>query len=57
MKMKHQSSKAWVQPPGWYFGWRGEQNPTFSEYGYVAYQIKGNGACSNMVANIVPVDT
>ena len=29
----------------------------FSEYGHVAYQIKRNGACSNMVANILPVDT
>ena len=30
------------------------QNQTFSEYGHVAYQIKGNGACNNMVANILP---
>ena len=27
-------------------------NSTFSEYGHVAYQIKGNDACSNMVANV-----
>ena len=26
--------------------------PTFSEYGHVAYQIKGNDACSNMVASL-----
>ena len=26
----------------------------FLEYGHVAYQIKGNEACSNMVANILP---
>ena len=32
-------------------------NSTFSEYGHVAYQIKGNDACSNMVANILSVDT
>ena len=25
----------------------------FSEYGNVAYQIKGNNACSSMVANIL----
>ena len=29
----------------------------FSEYGHVAYQITENDACSNMVANILPVDT
>ena len=30
----------------------------FLEYSHVAYQIKGNDdACSNMVANILPVDT
>ena len=28
-----------------------------SEYGHVAYQIKVNGTCSNIVANILPVDT
>ena len=27
------------------------QNSTFSEYGHVAYQIKGNDACINMVEN------
>ena len=32
------------------------QNSTFSEYGNVAYQIKGNDTCSNMVANILPAD-
>ena len=31
-----------------------DQNLTFSEYGLVAYQIKGDDACSNMVANILP---
>ena len=29
----------------------------FSEYVHVAYQIKGNDACSNMIANIMPADT
>ena len=29
----------------------------FLEYGHVAYQIKANGACSNMAANILPTDT
>ena len=37
--------------------WGGGQNSTFSEYGHVAYQIKGNNTCSNMAANILPVDT
>ena len=30
---------------------------TFSEYGHVAYQIKGTYACSNMVAYVLPVYT
>ena len=29
----------------------------FSEYGHVAFQIKADEACSNMVANILPTDT
>ena len=28
----------------------------FLEYSQVAYQIEGNDACSNMIANILPVD-
>ena len=32
------------------------QNLTFSEHGHVAYQIKRNHQCSNMVANIMPAD-
>ena len=32
------------------------QNSTFSEYGHVAYQIKDNHECSNMVASILPKD-
>ena len=47
----------------WYFAhiplpWGGvkRSNANVSEYGHVAYQIKGNDACSNMVANILPAD-
>ena len=32
------------------------QNKTFSEHGVVAYQIKENHECSNMVANSLPAD-
>ena len=32
------------------------QNSTFSEHGHVAYQIKQNHECSNMVANILSAD-
>ena len=35
----------------------GGQNSTFSEYGHVAYQIKGNDTCSNMVAKTLTVNT
>ena len=35
----------------------GGQNSTFSEHGHVAYQIRGNHECSNMVANILSADT
>ena len=31
-------------------------NSTFLEYGHVAYRIKWNHECSNMVANILPTD-
>ena len=33
-----------------------DQNSTISEHGHVAYQIKDNHECSNMVANILPAD-
>ena len=40
--------------------WSVGQNLTFSEHGHVAYQIKENHECSNMVvnilANILPAD-
>ena len=32
------------------------QNSTFSEHCHVAYQIKENHECSNMVENILPAD-
>ena len=32
------------------------QNSTFTEHGHVAYQIKENHDCSNIVANILPAD-
>ena len=32
------------------------QNSTFSQHGHVAYQIKWNHECRNMVANILPAD-
>ena len=50
-------SKVWVRPPGWTWcvGSKG-QNGTLSEHCQVAYQIKGNQVCSNMVANILPAD-
>ena len=34
----------------------GGQNTTHSEFGQVAYQIEGNEACSNRVANTLPED-
>ena len=33
------------------------QNSTVSEHGHAAYQIKGNHECSNMVAQIMLLDT
>ena len=36
--------------------WSIGQKSTFSEHGHVAYQIKGNHECSNMVANILHAD-
>ena len=52
------SLKAWVWAPGVDLGFGGQgQNYFFSEYGYVAYQIKADNACSNMVANILSTDT
>ena len=36
--------------------WGRSKNSTFSEYGYVVYQIKGDDACNNLVANMT-IDT
>ena len=48
------SLEAWVLfPLGGLKGWGQGQNKTFSEYCLVAYQIKADDACSNMVANIL----
>ena len=44
----------WSDPLGGHRGWG--QNSTSSEQGHVAYQIKRNHKCSNMVGNILPVD-
>ena len=50
-------SKVWVRPPGWtWCGGSKGQIATFSEHCHVAYQIKGNQVCSNMVANILPAN-
>ena len=32
------------------------QNSTFPEHGHVAYQIKENQVCSNLVPNILPAE-
>ena len=32
------------------------QNSTFTEHGHVAYEIKWTHKCSNMVANVLPVE-
>ena len=44
-------------PWGGLLGWGRGQKETFSEYGHVAYQIKADDFCSNMVAIILPTDT
>ena len=43
-------------PQGRLKGWGRVQNSTYSEYGHVAYQIKENGLCGNMVTTILPAD-
>ena len=45
--------KACPHPPSPY-PWVKRSNLTFAEHDHVAYQIKGNHECSNMVANILP---
>ena len=39
------------------FGGGARPKLIFSEYGHVAYQIKADYFCNNMVANILPTDT
>ena len=59
-RMQHHGSKYFADRPlptpyPLTMGSKG-QNSTFSEHGHVAYQIKDNHECSNMVANILPSD-
>ena len=50
--------KASVRAPGVDLGGEAEAKiKLFSEYGHVAYQIKVDTVCSNMVANILPTNT
>ena len=51
------SLKAWVRAPGVDLGGGGRPKLNFSEYDHVAYQIKADNFCNNMVANILPTDT
>ena len=51
------SLKILIQSPGLDLGLGSRPKLNFFEYGHVAYQIKANHACSNMVANILPTDT
>ena len=47
-------SRLGSDPLGGLRGWGRDKKKT--EYGHDAYQIKGNDACSNMVANVFPAD-
>ena len=49
------SFNPWVGSPGWTLGWDRGQRSTFSEYGHVAYEIKGNKLYNNIQANILPL--
>ena len=52
------SLKAWVQAPLVDLGGGAEAKiKLFSVYSHVAYKIKADNVCSNMVANILPTDT
>ena len=46
--------RPWADLLGGLRGWDRGQNSCLSEKGHVAYQIKGNDACFNKVANILP---
>ena len=37
-------------------GWDRGQNSYFLDHGHVAYQIKWNQECSNIIATILPAD-
>ena len=37
--------------------WVWGQDPTFSEHGHVAHQVKGNDKCSNIQAHILSLHT
>ena len=50
-------SKTLVRSPGWTYGDVSKaQNSTSSEHGHVAYHIKRNHKCSNMVGYVLPLD-
>ena len=52
------SLKAWVRAPGVDFGGGAEAKiKLFQNICHVAYQIKADDFCINMVANILPTDT
>ena len=42
-----------IDPWGDLWGWSGAKNQLFSEYGHVAYQIKGNKGYNKPLANIL----
>ena len=50
--MQQHGSKYFARRPPPPSPWGGVKSSTFSEHGHVAYKIKGNGECSNKVANI-----
>ena len=51
------SLKAWVRSLGVDLGVGSRPKLNFLKYGRVAYQMKANDTCSNMVANVLPTDT
>ena len=54
---QHGSKYCASRPPPPTFGVESKgQTSTFSEHGHIAYQIKWNHECSNVVANILLAD-
>ena len=51
------SLKAWVRAPEVDLGGAAEAKSKLFQNGHVAYQIKADDFCSDMVANILPTDT